>query len=128
MIRNIPGFPPIVTKGDEVTSSPKAPASELPTVESAKAAAVARQTQVLNYTRQRSAQSPLKLNLRTDGPTMEQWIEAGYKPENYPPEGYAELDSPALTEYKAKAAATLNGAPDGEHKPHSVNDDPQVQK
>jgi len=27
--------------------------------------------------------------LRLDGPTMEEWLAAGYRRENYPPRGYA---------------------------------------
>lgn len=29
-----------------------------------------------------------KTKLRLDGPTVEEYLKAGYKPENYPPEGY----------------------------------------
>lgn len=127
MIRNTPGFAPIATDGDTVPiAAPKAGAPILPSVEQAKALAARRATQVLNYTRQKTGESPLKHNLRTDGPTLEKWLEAGYLAENYPPEGYGELDSPALTAYKAKvAAASTAGQPP---KPHSVNDKPEVPK
>lgn len=30
-----------------------------------------------------------KDGLRTDGPTLKQWVAAGYRAENYPPQGYA---------------------------------------
>jgi len=43
--------------------------------------------------------------LRTDGPTIEQFVAAGYKDEFYPPTGYAEQDSPGLDAYKAAQAA-----------------------
>jgi hypothetical protein len=128
MIRNIPGFAPIATDGDKVpTSAPKAGAPTLPTVDRAKALAAARATQVLNYTRRKEGETPLKTNLRTDGPTLEKWLEAGYPPDKYPPEGYAELDSPALTGYKAalaEAASKITSAT----PPHSVNDKPEVPK
>lgn len=39
--------------------------------------------------------------LRYDGPTLEAFVEAGYKPEHYPPEGFAERDSPGLRDYRA---------------------------
>lgn len=38
---------------------------------------------------------------RTDGPTLEEFVAAGYKPENYPPSGYAERPSAGLDEYRA---------------------------
>lgn len=34
------------------------------------------------------------------GPTLEEWMAKGEKPEDYPPSGYAEKDSPALRLYK----------------------------
>lgn len=39
--------------------------------------------------------------LRTDGPTLEEFIEKGYMPENYPPQGWAEKPSEGLTQYRA---------------------------
>ena len=123
MIRYTPGFAPRPSEGDKVpTVATKTSAvPTLPTVEEAKAKAAARQTQVLDYTRKAGEQQPLIQNLRQDGPTLEKWLEAGYKAEEYPPVGYAELDSPALTEYKAKVAASKT-------TPHSVNDKPEVPK
>jgi hypothetical protein len=35
--------------------------------------------------------------LRTDGPTFEDYVAAGYAPESYPPVGYAEVPSPDST-------------------------------
>lgn len=129
MIRNIPGFAPIATEGDKIpTVRAKAGAPTLPSVEAAKALAAARQTQVLKYTRTKTGETPLKQTLRTDGPTLEKWVEAGYKPENYPPEGYAELDSPLLTAYKAKVAADLALTKATPAAPHSVTDKPEVPK
>lgn len=39
--------------------------------------------------------------LSQDGPTIEQYVAAGYLAENYPPQGFAEKESEALTFYKA---------------------------
>jgi hypothetical protein len=123
MIRYRAGFAPVADEGEKLptVAAKTSAAPTLPTVEEAKARAAARQTQVLDYTRQKGEPQPLIQNLRQDGPTLEKWVEAGYKPENYPPVGYAELDSPALTEYKAKVAAASQSTP------HSVNDKPEVQ-
>lgn len=101
MIRNIPGFAP----QDDSKPAEQAASPTLPSVDQAKAFAAQRQTEVLNYTRRASAESPLIQNLRTDGPTLEVWIKSGYKPENYPPQGYAEKPSPGLDEWKALQAA-----------------------
>lgn len=41
--------------------------------------------------------------LRTDGPTLEEYVEAGYKAENYPPDGYApRVDEKKTEETKGK--------------------------
>lgn len=129
MIRYTPGYAPVANAGDTVPTAPAksgAAVPTLPTVERAKALAASRAAQVLDYSRQKGAKEALVHNLRTDGPTLEKWVEAGYLPENYPPDGYAELDSPALTAYKAKVAADLKSGPPP--KPHSVNDHPEVEK
>ncbi len=34
------------------------------------------------------------------GPTLEQWLKAGYKAENYPPDGFLENPTPVLTQFK----------------------------
>lgn len=121
MIRHIPGFAPIVTDGDKVPEvQRKAELNPLPSVAEAMALAAQRQTQVLQYTREAQKETPLVENLREDGPTLEEWVKAGYRPEGYPPVGYAELPSPALEAYKA----TKIGQPP---VPHSVNDKPEVQ-
>jgi len=39
--------------------------------------------------------------LRMDGPTIEEWVTSGYRPEHYPPDGWAEMASPGLVEYRA---------------------------
>ena len=39
--------------------------------------------------------------LRTDGPTLEEFVEAHCWPEDYPPFEYAEKDSPMLRAYRA---------------------------
>ncbi len=38
--------------------------------------------------------------LRTDGPIIEEFVAAGYLPENYPPEGYAVRRSSGLTQFR----------------------------
>jgi hypothetical protein len=43
--------------------------------------------------------------LRTDGPTLEEFISAGYKAEHYPPQGYAEKDSEGLRAYRVEQKA-----------------------
>ncbi len=51
-----------------------------------------------------------------EGPTLEKWLEAGYRAEHYPPPGYAAIDSPALHEFRAtqvKKPATVN-LPEGD--------------
>lgn len=42
------------------------------------------------------------IGLRTDGPTLEEYVERGYSADKYPPLGFAEKDSPALTALKAE--------------------------
>ena len=42
--------------------------------------------------------------LRDDGPTIEQYVLTGYKPETYPPVGYAERPSAGLTRYQTSGA------------------------
>ncbi len=37
---------------------------------------------------------------RLNGPTIEEWVETGYLPEQYPPAGWAAVPSPALEQYK----------------------------
>src|SRR5262249_43609290 len=39
--------------------------------------------------------------LSQDGPTIEEYIAAGYPADKYPPDGYAEKPSPGLTRHKA---------------------------
>lgn len=123
MIRYIPGFAP-VTDGATVKATPKNPT--LPSVERARALAAARDTQVLNYSRKTQPPSPLKILLRQDGPTLEKWVEAGYSADAYPPDGYAELDSPALQVYKTTKIGSVAGKSGVPHTPHSVNDKPEV--
>ena len=48
--------------------------------------------------------------LRLDGPTLEEWTAAGYKPEGYPPVDYAEKPSPALTKFREEQAAAVKAA------------------
>lgn len=43
--------------------------------------------------------------LKANGPTLEQFVSAGYAPEQYPPQGYAEVPSPALTKFRSTGEA-----------------------
>lgn len=43
--------------------------------------------------------------LRTDGPTLEEFVDAGYSQEVYPPSGYAAKESPGLEAYRALVAS-----------------------
>lgn len=43
--------------------------------------------------------------LKMDGPTLEEWVKAGYDAENYPPRGYAEKPSAGLTKLRKQQAA-----------------------
>ena len=52
-------------------------------------------------------------DLKTDGPTFEEFVAAGYKPEHYPPAGYAPKDSQGLDDYlqaKSDAGVTEQAA------------------
>jgi len=40
-------------------------------------------------------ESPQAHALRTDGPTLAEYVAAGYLAENYPPQGYAPVEDPA---------------------------------
>jgi hypothetical protein len=52
-----------------------------------------------------------QFQLRTDGPTLEQFVAAGYKAENYPPPGYAAVQS---------VPAETNTQTDNEKSPEKV--------
>lgn len=41
------------------------------------------------------------VNLRTDGPTIERFIATGREAKDYPPRGYAEVESAGLRKYRA---------------------------
>lgn len=45
---------------------------------------------------------PEIVKLRTDGPTLEKYVKAGYPAEGYPPKGYEAKDSPAYRELLKK--------------------------
>ncbi|WP_420604457.1 hypothetical protein [Methylobacterium sp.] len=45
--------------------------------------------------------------LRTDGPTVTEYVAAGYRAENYPPQGYASCSTPD----EISAAVALQNAP-----------------
>lgn len=48
--------------------------------------------------------------LRAGGPTLEEWTERGYKAAQYPPAGYAEVDSPALRAFKEQGTEPEPGS------------------
>ena len=52
---------------------------------------------------------------KTGGPSLEEFVAAGYKPEEYPPAGYKEVPSEGLTKFRAeqktKAAPVAPAAP-----------------
>lgn len=58
-----------------------------------------------------STPAPEEGGLKAGGPTMEDWVEAGFNPVGYPPEGFSEVDSPALQEFKATGKVTPRVAP-----------------
>jgi hypothetical protein len=43
-------------------------------------------------------------------PTIEEWVAAGYLPENYPPSGFDEVPSPGLTAYRQQQQTASIGA------------------
>lgn len=47
---------------------------------------------------------------RKDGPTLEEYVEAGYDPADYPPQGFAEVPSAGLDAYRAEQQASRRGA------------------
>lgn len=49
--------------------------------------------------------------LKSGGPTLEEYIAAGYQPDTYPPSGYAEVPSPGLDAYRA-AQSEAKGVPE----------------
>lgn len=46
--------------------------------------------------------APAEPTLRQDGPTFEEFVNAGYQAEHYPPHGYAEKASPGLEAYRVR--------------------------
>lgn len=111
------GFP-VRHIGEPTSETPAPRADALPSVKEAMARAQARhQTELLPSSTTSLNKEPLKQTLRTDGPTFEQWVTGGYPPEKYPPEGYAELQTFALDEYKATGAVVI---------PKAINDKPTV--
>lgn len=51
--------------------------------------------------------APSDDELRTDGPTVSEYVAAGYRAENYPPQGYASRSTPD----EISAAVALQNAP-----------------
>ena len=57
--------------------------------------------------------------LRLDGPTLEEYVAAGYKPETYPPQGYGEKPSPGLEAWRASVRVEGEGQTPAESDPSS---------
>ena len=62
------------------------------------------------------AKEPEVPQLKQDGPTVEEWVLAGYHAEDYPPEGYAPRSTP--DEIAAAVAAQKSAA---SHIPHDAD-------
>jgi hypothetical protein len=72
----------------------------------------------------RTLPTPETPALRTDGPTLEEFVAKGYKAEGYPPSGYAEKPSPALVEFRAQQAGRV-ATPAVTPKPAPANPNPE---
>jgi len=53
------------------------------------------------------SKTPVETPLRQDGPTLEQFVAAGYKAEHYPPHGYAKRDTPYVPRATAVPTAAV---------------------
>lgn len=85
----------------------------------------------------RGVEGTTQAPLRTNGPTLEEFTAKGYNRDEYPPNGYAEKDSPAWRDEMARRnkegiplrpehggavpGVPGTGTPLTEHKPHLVN-------
>lgn len=56
------------------------------------------------YSNSKPAEVVTAPELRQDGPTIEEYVRAGYPAKNYPPAGWAEKDSPGLAAFRAYQA------------------------
>lgn len=78
--------------------------------------------------------APSEPQMRANGPTIEEWVAAGYTPENYPPMGYIERSSAGLERFRATGSidepdtSTVDQkpAPDIEPDTSTVKDEPSV--
>lgn len=43
-----------------------------------------------------------------NGPTMEEWIAVGFKPQDYPPKGFSEVPSPLLAAFRSAQKVELD--------------------
>jgi hypothetical protein len=121
MIIYRPGFARLYVDEPDPAGAAKAEPNHFPEGAHATEPVQARQSQVLGYTRTAGQPAALVQNLRQDGPTLEEWMKAGYEPQHYPPVGYAEKPSEGLDAFK-QLQATLSG----QKTPHSVTDKPEV--
>lgn len=58
--------------------------------------------------------STTSATLRTDGPTFEDFVAAGYAPEDYPPPGFAVKESTGYAEYLTATGQQRPDRPEGE--------------
>jgi hypothetical protein len=60
-----------------------------------------------------SSPTPTVVRLLTDGPTFEEWVDAGHEKAAYPPDGYTAQPTPAWLAYEAerRLLATAPSAP-----------------
>lgn len=61
--------------------------------------------------------------LRLDGPTFEEYVNAGYRPELYPPVGYAVRASLVLSLYRKLTGPTVD-EPESVQEPAAVSQEP----
>lgn len=60
----------------------------------------------------RAAEPPRNADgLRTDGPTIEEWIRRNYTPQDYPPPGYAPVGTPGWAAEAARRGLTTGANP-----------------
>ena len=81
-------------------------AGELVEVSPAEAENFKRRGKARDATAEEIGAAGLAVELRTDGPTVEEFVTAGYRAENYPPEGYASrsTDEEVLAAIEAQEA------------------------
>lgn len=64
---------------------------------------------------------------RTNGPTIKEWVDAGYKAADYPPNGYEAKSSPEEIERAVAAEAAAGNAPKPVEQPAPSLQQPEPQ-